>query len=226
MTPTKVELVSSWLPAQPWYSGEDHPALAKAGGFRLDDPAGEVGIEFMVACDSSGGQERWYHVPLTYRSAPLAAAADAALIGTAEHGVLGQRWIYDGLHDPVLAAQLLALIQGRAAAQAQSQSDTPDLTVAVDYRGPAEPAAILARTVVTGRHGTDLLLDTVPAGGGQDATMTQLTIRLRRVLEPYGDNDGNVGPEAGGTGTGAVSAGWTMPDGSRVRGLFAGLEGQ
>jgi hypothetical protein len=216
LTPTKLELLSAWLPAQAWYAGADRPELAKAGGFRLDDPAGEVGIEFMVICDSSRERARWYHVPLTYRAAPLASAADAALIGTAEHGVLGQRWIYDGLHDPVLAAELLALIQGRALAQAQSQSDTPDPTVAVDYRGPDEPAAILARTVVTGPHGTDLILDTVLP----DAS-AQLTIRLRRRLEPGSAQDGN-----GGTGIrGTLTASWTEPGGTRARGLFAGLDG-
>jgi hypothetical protein len=32
------------------------PELARAGGFRLDDPQGEVGIEFMVVTDGSGGR--------------------------------------------------------------------------------------------------------------------------------------------------------------------------
>nr|WP_020124789.1 hypothetical protein [Streptomyces canus] len=41
----------------------------------------------------------------------------------------GGRWVYDGCHDPVLAAQLPALIEGRAEAQAQSTSDTPDREV-------------------------------------------------------------------------------------------------
>src|SRR5690349_25005870 len=52
LSPTELELLSSWLPAQPWYL--DHgrqPELARAGGFRLDDPRGEVGIEFMVVTD-------------------------------------------------------------------------------------------------------------------------------------------------------------------------------
>jgi hypothetical protein len=39
--------------------------LAKAGGFRLDDPQGEVGIEFMVVTDTAGPQPVAYLVPLT-----------------------------------------------------------------------------------------------------------------------------------------------------------------
>jgi hypothetical protein len=69
-----------------------------------------------------------YHVPMTYRSGPLDGSEDA-LIGTAEHGVLGTRWIYDGVHDPVLVAQLVALLHGKVEPQAQSRSDTPDPTV-------------------------------------------------------------------------------------------------
>ena len=47
LTPTKMELLSGWLPARPWYVGMAGAAdPVKAGGFRLDDPAGEVGIEF------------------------------------------------------------------------------------------------------------------------------------------------------------------------------------
>ena len=43
--------------------------------------------------------------------------------------MLGRRWIYDGVRDPVLVAQLVALIQGGAQAQAQSVSNTADPTV-------------------------------------------------------------------------------------------------
>jgi Maltokinase N-terminal cap domain len=77
------------------------PELTKAGEFRLDDPAGAVGIEFMVVSDGSGDRATTYQVPLMYR-ASARDGADDALIGTAEHGVLGRRWIYDGTHDPVL----------------------------------------------------------------------------------------------------------------------------
>jgi maltokinase-like protein len=129
MSPGKLDLLRVWLPTQPWYltSGRG-PDLAKVGGFRLDDPAGEVGIEFMVVTDGSGPGAVTYQVPLTYRADAI-AAAEGGLIGTAEHGVLGRRWIYDGACDRVLVAQLVALIQGRAEPQAQSVSGTPDPTV-------------------------------------------------------------------------------------------------
>ena len=91
LKPTKLELLTSWLPSRPWYrGGAGEPTLTKAGGFRLDDPQGEVGIEFMVVTDSSGPQPVAYLVPLTYRGAPL-DGAEHAVVGTMEHGVLGQR---------------------------------------------------------------------------------------------------------------------------------------
>ena len=129
MSPTKLDLLAGWLPAQPWYRPAGHePELARMGGFRLDDPDGAVGIEFMVVTDGSGSGMVTYQVPLTYRAGAL-DGADGALIGTSEHGVLGRRWIYDGVHDPVLRTQLVALIQGDAEAQAQTVSDTKDPTV-------------------------------------------------------------------------------------------------
>jgi Maltokinase N-terminal cap domain len=126
MRPSKLELLSRWLPEQAWYPGSADQ-LRRAGGFRLDDPDGEVGIEFMIVVTTN---DRAYLVPMTYRGAPL-DGAEHALIGTSEHGVLGTRWIYDGEHDPVLWAQLVALLRGEVVAQAQDESDTPDSTVRV-----------------------------------------------------------------------------------------------
>lgn len=126
MRPSKLELLAGWLPGQAWYAGKGD-GLTRAGGFRLDDPDGEVGIEFMVIMTADGAA---YFVPMTYRGAPL-EGADDALIGTSEHGVLGTRWIYDGERDPVLQAQLAALLRGEVVPQAQTKSNTPDPTVLI-----------------------------------------------------------------------------------------------
>jgi hypothetical protein len=143
LEPSKVELLADWLPSRPWYQhGSGTPELTKAAGFRLDDPEGEVGIEFLVAEDSSGPEPISYLTPLTYRAAPLPGAADEALVGTMEHGVLGRRWAYDALHDPVGLAELLALLDGRAEPQAQGRNDTPDPAITVHPADrPAPPAA-------------------------------------------------------------------------------------
>lgn len=99
MDPTKLELIAGWLPAQPWFAG-DVSALASLGGYRFDDPAGEVGLEGILV---TAGDETVYHVPLSYRGAPL-PGGDSYLLGTSAHGVLGTRWISDAAGDPVYRA--------------------------------------------------------------------------------------------------------------------------
>lgn len=206
MTPGKLDLLAAWLPAQPWYLGaRRQPRLTRAGGFRLDDPAGEVGIEFMVVADDAGGDVVFYQVPMTYRGQPLAGATDG-LIGTSEHGVLGRRWIYDGVHDPVLVAQLVACIQGEAEPQAQSVSDTPDPTV---IASPLPGGALTVRESAVAAYGpsaTDLRMDIDDPPG-------HLILRLNRILLPDGVASGEPGHPR-------LSATWRQPDGSRARGVF------
>ena len=206
LKPSKLELLTEWLPTRPWYRGgpgASTPELVKSGGFRLDDPEGEVGIEFMVASDTSTPDPATYLVPLTYRGAPLEGAEDA-LIGTMEHGVLGKRWAYDGCFDPVLVTELLALIEGRAQAMAQSISDTADHDVVRAYTGaPVSPAAITP-TPVDDDNGTSL---TTPAGA---------ILHVHRVLSPV---PGPVPPLPAGA-VGYVARGWQAPDGSEVSGVF------
>ncbi|MGR4878207.1 1,4-alpha-glucan branching protein [Streptomyces sp. LARHCF249] len=149
MTPTKLELLTGWLPKQSWYlGGAQTPELVRAGGFRLDDPEGAVGIEFMVVADAAAPEPVAYLVPLGYRGAALEGAPEEALIGTSEHGVLGTRWIYDGVHDPVVMAQLGALLRGEATPQHQSESDTPDPTVIVRAAGPDDGPAVEVNRVL------------------------------------------------------------------------------
>ncbi|MER5759279.1 1,4-alpha-glucan branching protein [Streptomyces sp. NPDC002082] len=225
MKPGKLELVSSWLPTRPWYvpTGQA-PELDRSGGFRLDDPEGEVGIEFMVLTDHSGGRETSYLVPLTYRGAPLDGAG-AALVGTSEHGVLGTRWIYDGAHDPVLMGQLLALIQGRAVAQDQCDSRVSDPTVTAWCDGPGLPAALQGWPEATDTaRGTDVRLPGGPESGTESGTAPGLTLALTRVLRP-GTDEQAEGPGATGAvgAVGLLTAGWTTLDGAAYRGLFAEL---
>jgi hypothetical protein len=142
LVPGKLELLTGWLPSQHWYAAHAAaPSLAKVGGFRLDDPAGEVGIELMVVRDDAARPAHAYLVPMTYRGSPL-AGAEECLIGMAEHGVLGKRWIYDGTQDPVLLDQLVGLVQGRVQAQAQSQTNTPDATVEVARVEADQPLSV------------------------------------------------------------------------------------
>jgi Maltokinase N-terminal cap domain len=82
LTPSKPELIAGWLPQQPWAAGL--PEVTPFGGFRLDDPAGEVGVEGILLRSADGAVV--VHVPLTYRGAPLAGAEDALLTGTWEGG--------------------------------------------------------------------------------------------------------------------------------------------
>jgi Maltokinase N-terminal cap domain len=200
LSPGKLELLTAWLPGQPWYRGAGAPQLDRAGGFRLDDPDGEVGIEFMVVADAADGAERCYHVPLTYRAAPL-ADTQSALIGTSEHGVLGLRYIYDGPSDPVLAAQLIALLQGEVGAQAQRVSHTPDPSVTASYAGPPLAATDPVRAA-SGPDGTDIAL----AGGG--------VLRIVRELTAF---DGPARP-----GSGQVVANWEA-SGRQRRGIVAAV---
>jgi len=84
--PTKPELLEAVLGGP----------VEVVGGYRFDDPAGEVGIEAFVV--RRGAQLQ--HVVFTYRGTPL-EVGEARLVSTMEHSELGPRWVYDGTTDPV-----------------------------------------------------------------------------------------------------------------------------
>ena len=86
ITPSKQELLDGLLGGP----------VEIVGTYRFDDPAGEVGVEGFVV--RQGDQLR--HTVLTYRGAPL-EGAEAHLVSTMEHSVLGTRWVYAGAADPV-----------------------------------------------------------------------------------------------------------------------------
>ena len=106
LSPTKLELLAAWLTGRPWYQARSAADLVRVAAFRFDDPAGVVGIETMLVRADDGAI---YQVPLTYRGAPM-GGGEGWLVGTTEHSVLGQRWVYDACGDPVYAAALAAAI--------------------------------------------------------------------------------------------------------------------
>jgi hypothetical protein len=209
MSPGKLDLLAAWLPGQPWYRDTGRPpALTRAGGFRLDDPAGDVGIEFVFVTDGTEGEGTTYHVPLAYRGAPL-PGAEAGLVGTSEHGVLGTRWIYDAAHDPVAIAQFLAFIGGTTKAQHQNQSDTPDRSVIRQWTRAGRLIAPSPLEVSITEPGRSTVA--VELVDGESAEAGRFSLELIRVLR-----EAPVGEQP--TGLGSVDAEWARPDGGTARG--------
>jgi Maltokinase N-terminal cap domain len=121
LSPTKMELLQAWVPTQPWSGGSDGSAeLESVGAYRFDDPEGEVGVETHLVRAVDG---RILQVPVTYRAAPL-PGAESFLVGTSDHSVLGERWVYDACADPVYVSALAtAILQGGTQADIEVMTD-------------------------------------------------------------------------------------------------------
>jgi hypothetical protein len=139
LAPSKLELLTAWLPGRSWFSGPVAEAR-QMGAYRFDDPAGEVGIE-AILLRAGGGPV--LHAPLTYRGAPL-AGAEEHLVGTTEHSVLGRRWVYDGCADPVWATALATTVLTGGTQAGEF----------VEVDGRPEPRAPTATVVGSGTPGT------------------------------------------------------------------------
>ncbi|UYQ78356.1 hypothetical protein OF385_04175 [Glutamicibacter sp. JL.03c] len=156
MSPSKDELVSAWLPQQDFYTGKGTPRLQHIGGFRLEDPEGKVGMELRIYADHSDTSDVVYHVPLTYREARL-PGGDKHLIGTSEHAILGERFIYDAAGDPVFIAQARQLLAGNTTAQHHSESFTDEPRVKVKGHTAGKDAVIIRKPVVTASAGDGVI---------------------------------------------------------------------
>jgi hypothetical protein len=191
--PSKLELIGGWAPAQPWFAGDAAAELSSVASYRFDDPAGEVGVETLLV---RAGDGPVMQLPLTYRGVPL-VDADEWLIGTLEHSVLGTRWVYDGIGDPVffLTAATAIITEGRQA----------DLYVDINgHQVQRDPTAMVAGSGMTG-----VSLPALPQvdelsisfrDGASVAESGGLRIAVRRVL------DGGV--ESGDDTTGMLTGTW------------------
>ncbi|MEU1586534.1 hypothetical protein [Micromonospora sp. NPDC005710] len=162
--PTKLDLLTTWLPDRQWFAGPAGVEVVSRGSYRFDDPAGEVGIETMLVGTADGPV---HHVPLTYRAAPL-DGADGWLVGTTEHSVLGTRWVYDGCVDPVYAAALAhAILTGSGQAEEYFEVDgrrevrEPSVTVVGDGTADAQVPIVGAVRRVVDEDRTLIATDTV-----------------------------------------------------------------
>ena len=145
LSPSKQELVESWLPTRSWGSGRT--VAGKLAEYRFDDPAGEVGVETILWRTDDGAV---LQTPLTYRAAPL-GGAETYLIGTSEHSVLGHRWVYDGCGDPVWAATLTAaILTGGTQAQMFFEQDGKrvDVPPRMQVRGSGSTGDLLEVTSI------------------------------------------------------------------------------
>ena len=182
IVPSKLELLQAWVPHQPWAAGADTSTLTGLGSYRFDDPDGEVGVETHLLGTADG---QVLQVPLTYRGAP-STAAEAALVTTMTHTALGDRWVYDGCHDPVwVTAVVTAILTGGREADLFAATPTglvlEPATTHVRGSGSA-PVAEVPRlqppqvshegTATRIRAGVALTLLRVPAAGTARSSLT------------------------------------------------------
>lgn len=180
LTPGKLDLLGPWMWGRRWYAGKDHePQLRRVGGFRFEDPRGEVGIETILTADVAVEPPVVYQVPLTYRGSPVAELADA-LVGVIEHSVLGTRWVYDGCQDLAYVDRLVALVLGRDRCSRTGPDEahghlTDDLGV----------AGVTAVRMLTGEQSnTSIICDTEDRDG---VPARPVIIKVFRTLQD-GDN--------------------------------------
>lgn len=96
LSPSKNQVIATVL-------GTDEADIEKLASYRFDDPAGQIGMEVHIVRTPDGSV---LQVPLVYRPEPLEDAEEDELITTMEHSVLGTRYVYLGMSDPVFAEAL------------------------------------------------------------------------------------------------------------------------
>lgn len=200
LTPSLSELLTGWMSTQRWFPAKGRDlTISQVGGFSLEDPVGEVGLEVYLVAVESGRRTDVVNVPLTFRTVPL-AGAEAGLVGEANHPDLGTCYVYDGTHDPVFIAAWTELIRtGGKTADGGAEG-----TALGDFgsTAPVQPAADIS--VLGGEQSnTSVVID---AGG------TPMILKFFRVLAAGESPDVQVSAKLTAAGSKDVpnTFGWVM----------------
>src|SRR5690625_4597945 len=223
LTPPFADFLPPWLARQRWYAGKGHtPALTRVGGLRWQDSQGEVGIETHLVLDSAGDEPVLYHVPLTFRSAPLPehVAGRRALVATADHSELGKRWIYDACFDPVYVQVLLDALTGHGPVPELVRRDGDGqgrAQVRAEPAAGARPLRVHTSRVLRGEQSNTSIIVNAPSEDSADGPhgAEQVIIKVFRVLRPGANPDVQVQTALAGAGStlipqpvGALWASW------------------
>ena len=132
LSPSKNQVIATVL-------GTDEADIEKLTSYRFDDPAGQIGMEVHIVRTPDGSV---LQVPLVYRPEPLEDAEEDELITTMEHSVLGTRYVYLGMSDPVFAEALdVTISEERSGAEqflVDGDTQTPITEGLADVTGTGE----------------------------------------------------------------------------------------
>lgn len=121
--PGFVEVLSNWLPQQPWFpASRGRRKLTRVGGLRLPTPAGDADAGLFLELhvfdvDQPNSTEPEtpirISVPLTLRSRPSALAGKSAFIGKLTTEGDEELWVYDGARDRAFLAAWIEMARRR-----------------------------------------------------------------------------------------------------------------
>lgn len=215
------EILSNWLPHQPWFrTPRGRLSLTRVGGLRLPTPEGDADSRLFLELHifevaHAEGPER-ISVPIVLRSRPSALAGKSAFIGKLSSPAHGELWVYDGAGDRAFLAAWAEMARreqgsrnGRSRGQAFAEFEKSEaLTIGLRRAGAEPPRDGVSRTLVTREGAADdwdwgqrLAVDLVRRPHGEQDELLDALITLS---EAHSD----VIPKVLGTITGA----WEQKD--------------
>lgn len=222
LEPTKVEMLTAWMPSKRWYTSKGvTPQLTRLGGFRFEDPEHQVGMEVHILLDSAVSPGVVYQVPTTYRDAPL-EGAEEHLLGEMQHSVLGRRWVYDAAADPVFVQSLMTTLS-RGGESDKGYGGHGDNSPASGRPTPGTDATIevLSSKILAGEQSnTSIVVQARVTDASGQASTRGLIVKLFRVLSEGENPDVVLQTALAGAGStlvpqpvGSLHGQWASPTG-------------